>query len=53
MNAWQSWQFIARHETRGVDYFQIPTRAEIWLEISPPPVPLSALSYDEYADLTL
>ena len=32
---------------------QIPVRAEIWLEISVPPVPHSQLSYDEYTDHTL
>jgi len=30
-----------------------PDRAEIWIEISAPPVPPSQLSYNEYTDRTL
>jgi len=32
---------------------QTPARAEIWFEISVPPVPPSQLSFDEYTDRTL
>ena len=32
---------------------QIPARAEIWFEISAPPVLSTQLNYDEYTDHTL